>query len=56
MAAVLVFTIVLFVAVKTFSYGIWEAKRKNKQGGIFAILLAFADFLLAAEYLIKYWT
>ena len=56
MAAVLVFILVLFVAIKTFSYGIWEGKRENMAGGIFAILLAFLDILLASEYLIKYWT
>ena len=56
MAAILVFVLVAVVAVKTFSYGVWESKRKNKKGGIFAILLAFADFFLAAGYLIEYWT
>ena len=56
MAAILVFVLVLFAAVKTFSYGVWEAKRKNVLCGIFAISLAFADIFLAAGYLIKYWT
>ena len=56
MAAVTLFLFALFVAIKTFSYGIWEFKRKNKVGGIFAILLALADVFLAAEYLIKYCT
>lgn len=56
MAAILVFVLVLFAAIKTFSYGVWEAERKNVLGGIFAILLAFADFFIVAEYLIKYCT
>ena len=54
MAAAVVFILVLFITVKTFSYGVWEAKRKNTAGGIFAIALAVFDLLLAAEYLIKY--
>ena len=56
MAAILVFFVVLIIAVKTFSYGIWEAKRKNREGGAFAIILAFCNLILAARYLIKYWT
>ena len=56
MAAVLVFVIVLAVAVKTFSYGIWEAKRKNAEGAVFAILLAFGNVVLAVRYLVKYLT
>ena len=56
MAAVLVFVIVSVIAVKTFSYGVWELKRKNKEGGIFAILLAFVNVFLSARYLINYWT
>ena len=43
MAAVVVFILVLFVAVKTFSYGIWEVKRRNEAGGIFVIALALTD-------------
>ena len=56
MAAVLVFLIVAAVSVKTFSYGIWEFKRRNRAGGVFALTLATGDILLAAGYLINYRT
>lgn len=56
MAAVLVFLINAFIAVKTASYGIWEAKRNNLGGGVFVIILAAFNVLLAGRYLIKYWT
>ncbi|MBR4723936.1 MAG: hypothetical protein IK072_04310 [Clostridia bacterium] len=56
MAAVLVFVIVSVIAVKTFSYGIWEAKRRNAEGAVFAILLALGNVILAVRYLVKYLT
>lgn len=56
MAAVLVFFIVSVIAVKTFSYGVWELKRENRTGGVFTIVLAFLNIFLATRYLINYWT
>ncbi len=56
MAAVLVFVMVAAISVKTFSYGIWEAKRKNGEGAAFVILLAFCNLILAVRYLVKYLT
>ncbi|MCR4718561.1 MAG: hypothetical protein K5768_02920 [Firmicutes bacterium] len=56
MAAVLVFVIVAVVAVKTFSYGVWEAKRQNTEGAAFAIILALGNVVLAVRYLVKYLT
>lgn len=56
MAAVLVFFIVILVAVKTFSYGIWEIKRENKEGGAFVMLLAALNVFLAVRYVVNYWT
>lgn len=56
MVAILVFFIVSFIAVKTFSYGVWEIKRQNTVGGIFVMLLAFGNLFLAVRYLINYWT
>lgn len=56
MAAVLVFVIVSVVAVKTFSYGIWEAKRQNREGAVFAMMLAVGNVILALRYLVKYMT
>lgn len=56
MAAVLVLLMVSVIAVKTFSYGIWEAKRRNTEGAVFAVLLAAGNLILAVRYLVKYWT
>lgn len=55
MAAGLVFVIALFVAVKTASYGVWEARRDNVAGGSFAVILAIFCIVLASRYFIKYW-
>ena len=54
MAAVLIFVISLFVAVKTAFYGIWEAKRDNSRGAAFVLMLAVICIALAGRYLIKY--
>ena len=56
MTAVLVLALVLAVAIKTFSYGLWEIKRENKTGGIFALMLAAVNVILAVRYLVNYWT
>ena len=56
MTAVLVFLIVFAVSVKTFSYGIWEAKRQNREGAVFAMMLALGNVILALRYLVKYMT
>jgi hypothetical protein len=55
-AAVLVFVMVSVIAVKTFSYGIWEAKRQNREGAVFTMLLAVGNLILAVRYLVKYMT
>ena len=55
MAAVAVLAAMLFVAVKTVSYGIWEMRRQNKAGGGFAVVLAGVGMALAVRFLIKYW-
>ena len=55
MTAITVFVIVAAVAIKTISYGVWEAKRRNRKGGIFAILLSCLDIFLAARYIMSYW-
>lgn len=56
MAAVVLFILVFLTSVKIFSYGVWEAKRKNAVGGIFAIVLAVCNLFFGAEYLIRYLT
>ena len=55
MAAGLVLVTAIFVAVKTASYGVWEAKRNNIPGGSFAVILALFCVVLASRYFIKYW-
>lgn len=55
MASLLVFVMVFVISVKTASYGMWEARRKNIYGGGFAITLAVFNLILAGRYVIKYW-
>ena len=55
MAAGLVFVMALGAAVKTASYGVWEAKRDNFWGGSVAIALAVFCIALAGRYVVKYW-
>ncbi|MBR4173622.1 MAG: hypothetical protein IKR46_04540 [Clostridia bacterium] len=55
MAAVFVLVAALAVSVKTASYGVWEIKRKNGAGGVFAILISVLCVAQAVRYLIEYW-
>ena len=46
MTDVFVFIIVLFIAIRTFSYGMWTFSNKNIKGGVFVIFLsALTSFL-----------